>query len=162
MASAFLGLGSNLGDREANVAAAVDALSQLADTRLMRVSSWLENPAVDSPVSAGAFLNGVVKLETRLTPRELLAQALRIERELGRKREGEPRNSPRTIDIDLLLYADVVMATPDLVLPHPRMGQRHFVLWPLLQIEPRAKDPKSGELWADALARLNASSATNP
>lgn len=156
MATAFLGLGSNLGDREANLAAALQALARLHGTRLVRVSSWLENPAVDSPVPAGPFLNGVVKLETGLTPRELLAHLLRIELELGRRRQGEPRNSPRSIDIDLLLYADVVMDTPDLVLPHPRMGQRHFVLWPLLQIEPRAKDPRSGEPWAEALARLNA------
>jgi len=154
MPIAFIGLGSNLGDRETNLDAARQRLEASPGTRLVRVSSLIESAPLNCPPGAGAFLNGVGKLETTLTPRELLARLLDIERELGRDRSGEVRNAPRTVDLDLLLYGDVVMNEPELILPHPRMHARHFVLWPLLQIEPRAKDPRTGELWADALAKL--------
>ncbi|MBE7491050.1 MAG: 2-amino-4-hydroxy-6-hydroxymethyldihydropteridine diphosphokinase [Planctomycetes bacterium] len=154
MPRAFIGLGSNLGDREANLAAALDALGRVAGVRLARVSSLIESEPEGCPPGSGRFLNGVAAIETSLGPRELLAALLEIERGLGRDRAGRPRNAPRTLDLDLLLYADAVVSGPGLELPHPRMHQRAFVLWPLLQIEPRAIDPRSGEPWAAALARL--------
>lgn len=154
MPVAYIGLGSNLGDREQNLRAALADLGSRPGVKLVRVSSLIESAPVDCPDGAGAFLNGAAKLETSLTPRELLAVLLDAERKLGRDRFGQPRNAPRTVDLDLLLYGDVVMQDDTLTLPHPRMAERHFVLWPLLQIEPRAKDPRTGELWADALASL--------
>lgn len=154
MPTAFIGLGSNLGDREENIRAALDLLGKCEGIKVARVSSLLESAPVNCPPGAGAFLNGAARLETSLTPRELLASLLEVERKLGRDRFGQERNAPRTLDLDLLLYGDVVMQDDALTLPHPRMAQRHFVLWPLLQIEPRARDPRTGELWADALASL--------
>lgn len=153
--AAFIGLGSNLGDREQTLAAALDGLGKLPDTRVGRVSSIIESAPQGGPAGSGMFLNAVAKVETGLAPRELLAGLLDIERKLGRDRAGQPRNAPRTLDLDLLLYSDAVIDAPDLQVPHPRMHERHFVLWPLLQIEPRVRDPRSGLLFADALARLN-------
>ncbi len=155
MPTAFIGLGSNLGDREQALRSALDALAALPGTRLVRTSSVVESAPKDSPAGAGMFLNAVAKLETSLGPRELLGSLLAIEKAHGRDRAGQPRNAPRTLDLDLLLYSDAVVDSPDLQIPHPRMHERHFVLWPLLQIEPKARDPRSGLLFADALARLN-------
>lgn len=119
MPQAFIGLGSNLGDRESNLRAALDQLAVLAATTLVRVSSMIESAPKDCPPGAGPFLNGVAKLTTALGPRELLAELLRMERDLGRDRSTEQRNAPRTVDLDLLMYGDVVMTSADLTLPHP-------------------------------------------
>lgn len=154
MPTAFIGLGSNLGEREQHLEAALAALAGLPGTRVARVSSMIESAPVSAPQGSGPFLNAVARLETSLAPRELLAGLLEIERAEGRNRAGQPRNAPRTLDLDLLLYGDAVIHQTDLQVPHPRMHERHFVLWPLLQIEPRARDPRTGELFADALARL--------
>jgi 2-amino-4-hydroxy-6-hydroxymethyldihydropteridine diphosphokinase len=154
MPTAFIGLGSNLGDRERHLEAALDALASLAGTTVGRVSSMIESAPVGAPPGSGMFLNAVARLETSLAPRELLASLLAIERAEGRDRTGQSANAPRTLDLDLLLYGDAVIDNADLQVPHPRMAQRHFVLWPLLQIEPKARDPRTGELFADALARL--------
>lgn len=152
--NAYIGLGSNLGNRETNLRAALDRLARLPGTRLVRESSLMETEPVDSPEGAGLFLNGVAWIETSLTPRQVLEALLAIERELGRDRKGQPRNAPRTIDLDLLLYGDQVINELDLQVPHPRMHEREFVLWPLLQIASRLTDPRSGEPFADAYARL--------
>jgi 2-amino-4-hydroxy-6-hydroxymethyldihydropteridine diphosphokinase len=154
MPTAFIGLGSNLGEREQHLEAALADLAGLPGTRVARVSSMIESAPVGAPQGSGAFLNAVARLETSLAPRELLAGLLEIERTRGRDRAGQPRNAPRTLDLDLLLYGDAVIAQADLQVPHPRMHERHFVLWPLLQIEPKARDPRTGELFADVLARL--------
>lgn len=151
---AYVGLGTNLGDREDNIRRALRALDQLPETALERASSLMENPPVDSPVPAGDFLNGVAWLKTSLPARELLAALLEIERGLGRDRENTPRNAPRTIDLDLLLYGDEVIDEPDLQVPHPRMNEREFVLWPLLQVSSTLTDPRTGEPFADAYHRL--------
>lgn len=152
--NAFIGLGSNLGDREASLRAALDRLGALPGTRLVRESSLMETEPVDSPPGAGLFLNGVAWIETSLAPLELLEALLAIERELGRDRKGQPRNAPRTIDLDLLLYGEQVIDQPELQVPHPRMSEREFVLWPLLQIASKLRDPRTGEPFADAYARL--------
>jgi len=154
MPRAFIGLGSNLGDREAALAAALEKMAALPSTRVGRVSSIIETEPVGGPQGAGSFLNAVAVLETGLGPRELLAGLMQIEHALGRDREGQARNAPRTLDLDLLLYGDAVIDEPGLQVPHPRMCERHFVLWPLLQIEPRARDPRTGLPLADALAGL--------
>lgn len=151
---AYIGLGSNLGNREANLREALTRLAALPETRLVRESSFLETAAVDSPAGAGPFINGVALVETALSPRELLEALLAIERELGRERRGQPRNAPRTLDLDLLLYGEQVIDEPDLEVPHPRMAEREFVLWPLLQIASKLKDPRTGEPFADAYQKL--------
>jgi len=153
--TAIIGLGSNLGDREGNIRRALDAIAALPGTRVLRESALMENPAVDSPPEAGDFLNGAACIETTLPAADLMQSMLKIETDLGRVREA--RNAPRVIDLDLLLYGDQALDEPGLEVPHPRMAEREFVLWPLLQIAPRAVNPRNGELYAEAYARLKAS-----
>jgi 2-amino-4-hydroxy-6-hydroxymethyldihydropteridine diphosphokinase len=126
---AFVGLGSNLGDREDYLRRALDRLGAA------RVSSIRETEPVgvtDQP----NFLNAVAEVETDLTARELLQLLLEIERELGRDRSRGQRWGPRTIDLDLLLYGDDVIAEPGLTVPHPRLAERSFVLEPLHELDP--------------------------
>ncbi|MBX3460938.1 MAG: 2-amino-4-hydroxy-6-hydroxymethyldihydropteridine diphosphokinase [Planctomycetes bacterium] len=153
MTSAAIALGSNLGDRQANLRAALARIAALPGTRLLRSSDFMENPAVDSPHGAGDFLNAAALIETDLPAKALMESLLAIERELGRRRDVP--NAPRTIDLDLLLYGEQVIDEETLKVPHPRMHQRKFVLWPLLQIAPKAKDPRTGEYWAEAYHRLH-------
>lgn len=153
-ADAYIALGSNLGDREVNLRRAVHLLAAMPRTKLLRESSLIETEPVDSPKEAGAFLNGVAQIETNLSPRELLDALLEIEKQLGRDRTGQPRNAPRTLDLDLLLYGTQVIIEPGLEIPHPRMHEREFVLWPLLQIASTLKDPRDGTLYADHYQRL--------
>lgn len=150
----YIALGSNLGDREATLREALRRLAELPDTQLVRESSFTETAPVDSPPDAGLFLNGAAWLKTALSPRELLNSLLQIERAMGRDRSGQPRNAPRTLDLDLLLYADRIINEEDLQVPHPRMTERAFVLWPLLQIASRLTDPRTGEPFAEAYHRL--------
>jgi 2-amino-4-hydroxy-6-hydroxymethyldihydropteridine diphosphokinase len=153
-AETYIALGSNLGDREVNLREALKRVGELPRTKLLRMSSFIETEPVDSPQGAGAFLNSVAQLETNLSPRELLEALLNIERQLGRDRTGQPRNAPRTIDLDLLLYGTQVIDEPALQVPHPRMHEREFVLWPLLQIASKLADPKTGVPYAEHYARL--------
>ena len=132
MAVAYLGLGSNLGDRGANLRGALERLEELGP---LRVSSFRETEPVgitDQP----SFLNAAVELETELSPQDLLARLLAIEGELGRDRSRERRWGPRTIDLDLLLYGDEVLDEPGLTVPHPRLAERLFVLEPLHELAP--------------------------
>lgn len=151
---AYIGIGSNLGDRQANIARALELMDALPRTRLERASSLMENPAVGSPVPAGDFLNGVAWIRTSLSAQELLKALLEIERKLGRERKNTPRNAPRTVDLDILLYGRQVILEPDLQVPHPRMHEREFVLWPLLQVAPKIRDPRNDEPFATAYHRL--------
>ena len=137
----FLGLGSNLGDREANLAGAERAVARRGFRVAARSSTYLTEPK-DAPDQEW-FLNAVVGGDTGLTPEELLAACLEAERELGRAR-GPVRNAPRTADVDLLLYGREVRATPPLTLPHPRLQERRFVLVPLAEIAPEALHPVLG------------------
>jgi 2-amino-4-hydroxy-6-hydroxymethyldihydropteridine diphosphokinase len=129
---AFIGLGANLGDPRAAVLAATQAISHLDAVVLLRKSSLYGS----APIDAGGadYVNAVVQVQTRLAPHALLAQLQGIESAAGRMRSY--RNAPRTLDLDVLLYGDLVLNDPDLVLPHPRMGQRAFVLRPLAEIAP--------------------------
>lgn len=127
----YLGLGSNLPDRLRNLRSAVDMIARLPATRVLRQSQVYETEPVGE--CGGDFLNGVVEIVTELGPRALLQQSQEIERQLGRR---EPRAAPRTIDLDLLLFDDFEYAEEGLVLPHPRMLQRRFVLQPLCDLAP--------------------------
>jgi 2-amino-4-hydroxy-6-hydroxymethyldihydropteridine diphosphokinase len=128
----FIALGSNLGDREENIRSALRALGEAGDVRVLRCSSLHETEPVGGPPGQGRYLNAAAELQTDLSPRELLARLLEIERRHGRARTE--RFGPRTLDLDLLLYHHLVIAEPDLTVPHPRMWVRPFVMGPLSEI----------------------------
>ena len=128
----FVGLGSNLGDREGNLREAVARLREIGAVRLSTLRDTDPVGVVDQP----NFLNAVAELSSELPARELLDRLLEIERELGRDRGKEERWGPRTIDLDLLLYGDEVIEEPGLTLPHPRLAERRFVLEPLHELAP--------------------------
>lgn len=130
---AYLALGSNLGEREHHLQSAVDALATAPDVRVVAVSCVYETDPVGGP-EQGRFLNAVVALDTSLTPRELLAVAQHLEAEARRVRNE--RWGPRTLDVDVLLVGDEVVTEADLVVPHPRMWERGFVLAPLHDVAP--------------------------
>lgn len=133
MIDAYLGLGSNLGDREAMLRAAIAALEAAPGVRVTAISSLYETPPW-GPVPQGPYLNACVALETTLSPRELLTLCLVIERDHGRERAI--RWGPRTLDMDVLLYGDETINEEGLIVPHPRMSERAFVLVPLAEIAP--------------------------
>lgn len=143
-ATAYVGLGANLGDREATLRRALDLLGAREGVAVDAVSTLRETEPVgflDQP----RFLNGAVRLETELSPRELLAALLEVERELGRDRSG-PRFGPRTVDLDLLLYGEVELDEDGLTVPHPRLHERGFVLEPLAELAPGLVVPGLGPL----------------
>ena len=139
MAISYVALGSNLGDRWATLAAAVRRLRAEPGVRVIESSEFYETAPVNCPPGSGEFLNAVAAVETDRSPHDLLQLLLRVERQFGRER-SQP-NSPRTLDLDLILYGDAVINTPDLIVPHPRMHERAFVLVPLAGIAPDAVHP---------------------
>jgi len=144
---AFLGLGSNLGDRRATLRRAVAALPDLVAT-----SPVYETEPVGGPGGQPRFLNLVVELETERSPRQLLELARRLEAAAGRVR-GVP-GGPRTLDIDVLLVGDLQVAEEDLVVPHPRMARRRFVLEPLADLRPDLVSATDLEAAVGAVRRL--------
>jgi 2-amino-4-hydroxy-6-hydroxymethyldihydropteridine diphosphokinase len=151
MPIAYIALGSNLGDREEILAVATDRLGRLG--RVVARSSLYETDPVgyhDQP----AFLNAVLALETKLEPLPLLHALLSIEREHGRDRSQGVPKGPRTLDLDLLLLGDAVVAEDELTLPHPALAQRRFVLAPLAEIAPQLRHPQLKQTMADLLAKM--------
>jgi 2-amino-4-hydroxy-6-hydroxymethyldihydropteridine diphosphokinase len=146
----FLSLGSNLGDKRENLIRALDALKKEARVKVIRCSSVYSTQPVGD-VAQPWFCNQVVEVDTALSPGDLLALAKKVEKRLGRR--PAPRNGPRTIDIDILLAGDRIISTPGLVVPHPRMSERNFVLIPLKEIAPRAVHPVLGVDIEELLSR---------
>ncbi len=142
MPRAYVGLGANLGPREVTLLRAVDLLAAEPGVEVLVVSRLHETEPVGN-TDQPEFLNGAVAVETTLSPRELLDALLRVERELGRVRDGE-RWGPRAIDLDLLVYGDEILDEPGLSLPHPRLHERRFVLEPLVDLEPDLVIPGRG------------------
>jgi 2-amino-4-hydroxy-6-hydroxymethyldihydropteridine diphosphokinase len=136
---AYIALGSNLGDREKNIALAILRLIQTDGVQVLRVSSLLENPAVGGPDDSPPFLNAAAALHSKLSAHALMHRLLEIEKQLGRQRRE--KWEPRVIDLDLLLYDDRILSSDDLVVPHPLMHDRWFVLQPLAEIAPEVIHP---------------------
>jgi 2-amino-4-hydroxy-6-hydroxymethyldihydropteridine diphosphokinase len=146
MPLAYIGLGSNLGDREATIHRALELLGADDDIEVTAVSTLVETDPVgyeDQP----RFLNGVAALLTNLPARDLLERMFAVERELGRTRTG-PRFGPRTIDLDLLLYGQESINEPGLRIPHPRLDERRFVLEPLAELDRNLQVPGRGSVRA--------------
>lgn len=135
----YLGLGSNLGRREKNIAAALNALESTLGVEVIRVSGLYETEPIGGPEGQPKFLNAAVHLRTTLKPDRLLALGQRIEAALGRRRETPW--GPRSIDIDILIYEGEICSEPDLMIPHPLMHERRFVLEPLAEIAPNLIHP---------------------
>jgi 2-amino-4-hydroxy-6-hydroxymethyldihydropteridine diphosphokinase len=150
---AFVGLGSNLGERDTTLRAAVGRLRGLPQTEVRAVSSFRDTEPVGY-VDQPRFLNGAVELETGLSARDLMAALLEIERDLGRDRSSSPPQGPRTLDLDLLLYGDATIDEAGLHVPHPRLHERRFVLEPLAELDPALVVPGRGAV-EDLLARLD-------
>jgi len=145
--TAFVGIGSNLGEPERQIAGALRQLAAEDGIELVAASTLRETEPVgylDQP----SFLNGAAQLETALPPRELLERLLEIESRLGRVRGEGPRFGPRTIDLDLLLYGDETIDEPGLTVPHPRLAERRFALEPLAELAPGLEIPGLGPVQA--------------
>ena len=149
---AYIGLGTNLGDRAGNISAAVVHLAETEHLDVCRLSSIIENPAVGGPADSPAFLNAVTKVQTTLSPRALLNRLLQIEADMGRVRRQ--RWEPRIIDLDLLLYGGQVVDEPGLSIPHPYLRERLFVLAPLAEIAPELIVPNTGKTVRSLLDEL--------
>jgi 2-amino-4-hydroxy-6-hydroxymethyldihydropteridine diphosphokinase len=145
MTLAYVGLGSNLGDRESLIRRAAEQIGALRLSELRETEPW-------GYTNQPRFLNAVAEIETALAPRRLLDHLLDVEARLGRERVG-PKWGPRTIDLDLLLYGDDTVDEPGLVVPHPRLLEREFVLEPLADLVPWLKIPGAGTVH-DALSGL--------
>jgi len=143
-AVAYIALGSNLGDRRKAIRSALTELRELPGVEALRVSSIIETPP-EGPAGQSDYLNAAAELRTTLSPQALLEAMLAIERRHGRNRAKEQRCGPRTLDLDLLLHGDRVIQDDGLVVPHPRMHERLFVLQPLAEIAPRAFHPLLGQ-----------------
>jgi 2-amino-4-hydroxy-6-hydroxymethyldihydropteridine diphosphokinase len=154
---AAIALGSNLGDRKATLLQAVEAIALLG--RVVAVSPWIATEPVGY-TNQPEFVNGAALLETELPPVLLLQSLLQIEREHGRDRAHGIEKGPRTLDLDLLLYADTVMETPELTLPHPEMHRRRFVLEPLAAIAPEMIHPVLHRTVRQLLQELDAPAYT--
>jgi 2-amino-4-hydroxy-6-hydroxymethyldihydropteridine diphosphokinase len=158
-ATAFIGLGGNLGDAATILRQAMEALKRLPQTRLVRGSRLYRTPAWGMEQQPD-FINAAAMVDTSLCPRALLDALLGIERDFGRRRDGAPRWGPRLLDLDLLLYADARIDEPGLTLPHPHLHERAFVLVPLIEIAPDIEIPGHGP--ARNAARVLSTDAIHP
>ena len=148
MDAVFLSAGSNMGDREANLRAAFSRVEKLfEDFHASPLYQTAPLYVKDQP----PYLNAVVGGRTRMRPFALLEAIQRIEALMGRDRRGEKRRGPRTLDLDIILYGNLVLSTPVLTIPHPGIRERAFVIVPLLDIAPEARDPLRGDLYQGLL-----------
>ena len=155
MARCLIGLGANLGDRQATLSRAVAELASTPATVLMRQSRWYETAPVGGPVGQAAYLNSALTLETSLNPQDVLARLRQIEQNLGRQRKV--RWDARLLDLDLLLYEQLEIDTPALTVPHPRMAFRRFVLQPAAEVAAEMVHPTTGWSVGRLLAHLDES-----
>ena len=153
MARAYIGLGANLGPREATLRRALDLLAAEPGVEVVAVSTFRETEPV-GVIDQPRLVNAAAAAETTLRPRELLDALLRVEAELGRVRDGTTRWGPRTVDLDLLLYAEEIVDEPGIDVPHPRLHERRFALEPLAELDPDLVVPGRGRVSA-LLARLD-------
>ena len=151
--TAYLGLGSNLGDRQLMIESAFKALDHVENIKLVSTSHLHETEPI-GPGMQGLYLNAAIKIQTTLRPRQLLETILEIERSLGRDRAQEERWGPRTLDIDLLLYGDLVLDEQGLQIPHPMMQERGFVLIPLAEIAAQTRHPILNQSIQEMVDRL--------
>lgn len=142
MALAYIGLGSNLGNREKQLEKAIAAIASGLPAIILKKSSIIETEPVDY-LDQPRFLNQVILIETDLRPHDLLRQLQKTEGDLGRTKSFP--KGPRTIDLDILLYDNIIMKTDDLIIPHPEIKNREFVLKHLLELEPDIMDPATGK-----------------
>ena len=149
---AWIGIGSNLGDRAGIMLRAAQRMRALSDSGSIRLSHLYETRPMGL-AEQGDFLNAAASFDTEIAPEGLLSRLKEIESELGRV--AGPRNGPRAIDLDILDLGGIVRASPDPILPHPRLAERAFVLVPLCEITPDWRDPRDGRTAAELLADLD-------
>jgi 2-amino-4-hydroxy-6-hydroxymethyldihydropteridine diphosphokinase len=147
---AFIGVGSNLGDRKANIAEAIGRTGELPDTKILRKSSLYESEPHGNAKTW--FINAVVELETEFSPSDLLKKLKAIEETMGRKRVKGKRWGSRIIDLDVLFFDSEVLNTRNLKIPHPEVAKRKFVLLPLAEVAPQLQHPELGQTISQILA----------
>jgi len=153
---AAIALGSNLGDSLATLKGSLDTLDRIPYINVKTYSSWYETAPIGPPQPN--YFNGCAILEVQLSPEVLLTTLLEVERQFGRVRQEHW--GPRTLDLDILLFEDFILETPNLKIPHPRMTQRAFVLMPLAEIAPDWIEPISGEAIAQLVQKIDCSGVT--
>lgn len=160
METVYLSTGSNMGDRELNLLRAIGEIGTIADLKITALSRFYETEPI-GPVSQNAFLNAVLRAETTLSPRQLLTALQRIETEVFHRKRMVAQG-PRTMDIDILFYGDLVLDDADLTIPHPRIHERRFVLEPLSEIAPEFVHPVRGKTISELRTELGDSQGVTP
>lgn len=156
---AFIGLGSNLGDRRKNIERAIEELKFSRMVEVIKVSKIYETEPVGGPPQ-GKFLDAAAEIKTQLTPRTLLVLLKKVEQEVGRT-PSEIRWGPREIDLDILLFGDLIVDEPDLKIPHPLLHQRSFILEPLCEIAPEVIHPVLKKSIAELFSEINSFHSKN-